>query len=244
MMDRSPRSDRLYRQAEQRLLELIERGTYAPGEQIPSEVDLAAQFGISRPTLREALLHLEQAGAIVRKHGVGTFVASAYGLRLESGLERLESVFQMTARQGMEAHIEGLACDQEPAEPAVAERLAIPPGTPLTTVRRTIVVDGRPAAYMLDLAPPDILSPQDIGESFSGSVLDVLRQRPDLHVSQAVADIVPVDADALLAERLSIRPGQAILLLEEVLLAEGGIPIEFSRNYFVPSMFRFHVLRR
>jgi GntR family transcriptional regulator len=243
-MDRSLRSDRLYLQAEQRLLELIESGTYAPGEQLPSEVELAAQFGISRPTLREALLHLEQAGAIVRKHGVGTFVASAYGLRLESGLERLESVFEMTARQGMEARIEGLACTQEPAEAAVAERLALAPGTHVTAVRRTIVVDDRPAAYMLDLAPPSVLSPSDIDESFNGSVLDVLRQRSDLRVSQAVADIVPVNADGFLADRLSVRPGQAILLLEEVLLAEGGVPIEFSRNYFVSSMFRFHVLRR
>ena len=243
-MDRSPRSDRLHHQAEQRLLELIECGTYAPGDQLPSEVELAAQFGISRPTLREALLHLEQAGAIVRKHGVGTFVTSAYGLQLESGLERLESLFEMTARQGMQARIEGLTCSQEPAEPIVAERLGLEPGTHLTAVRRTIVVDDRPAAYMLDLAPPEILSPQDIGDSFNGSVLDVLRQRPGLSVAQAVADIVPVNADALVAERLGVRPGQALLLLEEVLLAEGGVPIEFSRNYFVPSMFRFHVLRR
>jgi len=45
--------------ARQRLLNLVENGTYQPGEQLPSEVDLATQLGISCPTLREALFNLE-----------------------------------------------------------------------------------------------------------------------------------------------------------------------------------------
>ena len=70
-IDKTP----LYLQARQHLLALIEDGTFRPGEQLPSEADLAGQLGISRPTLREALQHLERQGLIVRKHGVGTFVS-------------------------------------------------------------------------------------------------------------------------------------------------------------------------
>ena len=62
-------------QAQQYLTSLIEEGIYQPGQQFPSEADLATQLGISRATLREALLNLEQEGAIIRKHGMGTFVA-------------------------------------------------------------------------------------------------------------------------------------------------------------------------
>ena len=68
----------LHLQAQQHLLDLIEDGTCQPGEKLPSEVDLAAQLGISRPTLREALLNLEQEDIIVRKHGVGTFVTLGF----------------------------------------------------------------------------------------------------------------------------------------------------------------------
>ena len=60
-IDKTP----LYLQARQHLLTLIEDGAFQPGEQLPSEADLAGQMGISRPTLREALQHLErQAGGI------------------------------------------------------------------------------------------------------------------------------------------------------------------------------------
>ncbi|NLE99955.1 MAG: GntR family transcriptional regulator [Anaerolineales bacterium] len=238
------RTDKLHRQVEQHLLALIHSGFYRPGERLPSEIDLARQIGVSRPTLREALLHLKQAGVVVRKHGVGTFVASAYGLHLESGLERLESVQEMAARQGVEARIEALESSLEGASDDVAEWLGIEPGAPLTTIRRTIVVDGKPVAYMVDAVLPSLLTPQDIDSSFGGSVLDVLRQQPHVHVAQAIAHIVPVNADGFLAGRLRVRVGQALLLLEELLVEDEGAPIEFSRNYFAPDCFRFHIIRR
>jgi len=231
-------------QTREHLLRLIKDGIYEPGEQLPSEADLAAQLGISRPTLREALLNLEQEDIIVRKHGVGTFVAPGYGHRLESGLERLESVLVLAARQGMQAGFDDLQVREEPADPELAGKLQATPGTLLTSVRRVIVVDGVPVAYMLDVAPTSILSAADVDETFRGSVLDLLRQKQDLQTFQAVADIVALNAGAFLAEKLKIEMGQAVLLLEETLFDKEGTTIEFSRNYFVPDFFRFHVVRR
>ena len=230
--------------AQHYLLELIEAGTYQPGEQLPSEADLAVQLGISRPTLREALLNLEQEGVIVRRHGVGTFVRPAYARRLEGGLERLESILELAARQGLQLHFRALEIEQEPAGPELASILHLPAGEPLTRVQRVILVDGTPVAYMLDVVPSALLAPGEIGEDFGGSVLDLLRQRENLQAAQAVADIVALDADRSLAEKLAVKSGQALLLIEELLFDDGGTPIEFSRNYFVPDFFRFHVVRR
>ena len=244
MIKQPLKTDKLHLQAQEHLLNLIRSGAYQPGEKLPSEIELAAQLGISRPTLREALLHLAQKGVIVRKHGVGTFVANGYRLQLEAGLERLESVLQMGARQGMHTSVEGLQTGEEPAIAEVADKLHIAPGTALTSIRRVIAVDGTPVAYMVDVVPPDILSTTDIDADFQGSVLDQLREKQDLRIAQAVADIIPVNADAFLAERLGVAPGQALLLLEEVLFNGDGAPVEFSRNYFIPDFFRFHVLRR
>jgi GntR family transcriptional regulator len=234
----------LHLQARRHLLSLIENGTYQPGEQLPSEIDLAAQLGISRPTLREALLNLEQEGAIVRKHGVGTFVSSAWRSQLEGGLERLESILALAARQEMTTQMRGLSVEQVLADEELAGRLDIASGTPLTCVRRTIVVKHRPAAYMVDYSPVTILPPEALGTSFSGSVLDLLMRRNSLHVHEALAEITAINADALLAEQLEVEPGQALLLLTETLFADDNTPIEFSRNYFLPDLFRFHVLRR
>jgi GntR family transcriptional regulator len=238
--DRRP----LHIQARQHLLKLIEGGAYEPGEQLPSESNLAAQLGISRPTLREALFNLEQEGAIVRKHGVGTFVAPGYRERLASGLQRLDSVLAMADRQGMSTRVLHLSVEQVPADDRIAQELKVPAGAPLTCVRRTIAVDDRLAAYLVDFAPTAVLPPEAVDASFDGSVLDLLLQRNSIQVREAVAEITAVNADALLAEHLEIEPGEAILLLSETLFTEDLIPVEFSRNYFLPDFFDFHILRR
>jgi GntR family transcriptional regulator len=231
-------------QAQQYLTSLIEEGIYQPGQQFPSEADLATQLGISRATLREALLNLEQEGAIIRKHGVGTFVAPSYGQRLEGGLERLESILALASRQGLELAYDDLEVSEEPAGKALAEILQVPPGANVTCVRRVIMADGKPVAFMWDAILASVLSPAEVNGRFAGSVLDLLRNKADFRVAQAVAYIIALNADRLLAEKLEIERGRAVLLLEELLYDEEGTPVEFSRNYFVPDFFRFHVVRR
>jgi GntR family transcriptional regulator len=235
---------RLYLQARQYLLSLIENGTYQPGERLPPEIDLAAQLGVSRPTLREALFNLEREGVVVRRHGVGTFVASKPNSRLKGGLGRLESVLSLAARQGMVAQVRGLSVEQVLADEELAERLDVTPEMPLTRVQRTIVVKNRPIAYLIDYFSVDVISPGELGLFFSGSILDLLRQREDVRVHEAVAQISAVNADVELADQLEIEPGQALLLLAETLFTEDNQPIEFSHNYFLPDHFQFHVLRR
>lgn len=239
-IDRRP----LHIRAQQHLLKLVEEGTYEPGEQLPSESNLAAQLGISRPTLREALFNLEQEGVIVRKHGVGTFVAPSYGQRLKSGLERLDSVLAMADRQGVSTRVLRLSVQRVPADNQVAKNLKLPPRAPLTRVRRTIAVDEKSAAYLVDFAPVAVLPPEAVDESFDGSVLDLLVRRNSIRVREAVAEITAISADALLAEHLETEPGEALLLLSETLFTEDLVPVEYSRNYFLPDVFDFRILRR
>jgi GntR family transcriptional regulator len=239
-----PNKMSLSAQTQRYLLSLIENGVYQPGEQLPSQADLATQLGISRPTLREALLNLEREGIIVRKHGVGTFVAAGYDHRLESGLERLESVLQLAARQGFQVGVDALEVREKPADSELADKLRIAPGVLLTSIRRVIVVDKKPVAYMLDVVLSSILSTEDIDDTFNGSVLDFLRQKMDVQIAQALANIIAVNADLSLAKKLDVKPQQALLLLEEIVYGDEGIAVGFSRNYFIPNFFRFHVIRR
>ncbi len=239
-IDRRP----LHIQAQQHLLRLVGEGIYEPGEQLPSESSLASQLGISRPTLREALFNLEQEGVIVRRHGVGTFVAPAYGERMTSGLERLDSILAIAERHSMSTQVLRLSVEELPADENLAARLSLSPSDPVTCVRRTIAVDGRSAAYLIDYAPVEVLPPQAVDASFDGSVLDLLAKRDSFHICEAVAEITALNAGDTLAEHLEIDPGEALLLLSETLLTEDFAPVEYSCNYFLPDFFDFHVLRR
>ncbi|MGM3160791.1 pyruvate dehydrogenase complex transcriptional repressor PdhR [Dickeya undicola] len=59
---------------EQQLEFLILEGTLRPGEKLPPERELAKQFDVSRPSLREAIQRLEAKGLLLRRQGGGTFV--------------------------------------------------------------------------------------------------------------------------------------------------------------------------
>ncbi len=68
---------RLYLQVAQQLQDLITAGTFAVGARLPAERDLATKFGVSRPTIREAMIALEIAGLVEVRSGSGVYVQSA-----------------------------------------------------------------------------------------------------------------------------------------------------------------------
>jgi DNA-binding FadR family transcriptional regulator len=68
-------SDRLYRKIARQLSELIEAGEFLPGNRLPAERELAKQFGVSRPPVREALIALELEGKVEVRVGSGVYVA-------------------------------------------------------------------------------------------------------------------------------------------------------------------------
>ena len=67
---------RLYRQLAQQLRDWVLASGFAPGERLPAERDLAAQWGVSRSSLREAVIALEVEGAIEVRTGSGIYVTA------------------------------------------------------------------------------------------------------------------------------------------------------------------------
>jgi DNA-binding FadR family transcriptional regulator len=67
-------TSRLYRQIAEQLRGLIVEGEFATGTRLPAERDLAKQFGVSRPSVREALIALEVEGWVEVRTGSGIYV--------------------------------------------------------------------------------------------------------------------------------------------------------------------------
>lgn len=65
----------LYYQLKEKLKIKLKEKIWSPGDKIPNELDLSQQYGISRSTVRQAVLELVREGLLYRKKGVGTFVA-------------------------------------------------------------------------------------------------------------------------------------------------------------------------
>lgn len=74
-MEQKIETRRLYQQVADQIRHFIESGGFGPGARLPSERDLAQQLGVSRPSLREALIALEIDGAVEIRMGSGVYVA-------------------------------------------------------------------------------------------------------------------------------------------------------------------------
>ena len=68
---------------------LILRGILRPGERLPSERELSERFGVSRPSLREAVSELQEAGLLVARANSGIYVADVLGSAFSPALTRL-----------------------------------------------------------------------------------------------------------------------------------------------------------
>lgn len=101
---------KLYIQIADQIRDQILAGEVKPGEQLPSERDLAANLGVSRPTVREALIALEVAGLVEIRVGVGAFVRKLK--KSQKGLpEQSRSPIEiMTVRRLLEPEATTLAC--------------------------------------------------------------------------------------------------------------------------------------
>jgi DNA-binding FadR family transcriptional regulator len=99
---------RLYRQIADQLRGLIEHGEYAVGSRLPPERDLALQLGVSRPSVREALIALEVEGRVEVRMGSGIYVRQhdPQHQRRAHGEGPLETI---RARQLIEAELAALA---------------------------------------------------------------------------------------------------------------------------------------
>jgi len=68
---------RLYRQIADQIRRLIQSGEFRPGARLPPERDLARQLGVSRPSVREAVIALEVEGLVEVRIGSGIYVRGA-----------------------------------------------------------------------------------------------------------------------------------------------------------------------
>lgn len=70
-------SRRLYQQVADQIRKVIGQGSFGPGSRLPPERELALQLGVSRPSLREALIALEIQGVVEIRMGSGVYVCAA-----------------------------------------------------------------------------------------------------------------------------------------------------------------------
>lgn len=223
---------------------LIEGTGLRPGDQLPTETELAARFGVARTTAREALKLLEQDGLVDVRHGLGRYVSQF--ATLERPITRLESVTEMMQARGYTVTSRVVSVVVRPASENEAAALDTPPGSDVISLARVRLHRGDPIIYSLDVIPRPAIA-GDLDEiDWSGSLLDLLEHNE----RNAVAARAQIQAARLPdAGRLAVGAGTAgsdgpWILLVQLNLDEAGHPVIFSHDYYRGDRFTFNVFRR
>jgi len=237
------------RVAEQ-LRSMIIKGELKPGVQLPTEPELSVALNVSRGTLRAALDRLAYEGVIIRRRGVGTFVAEqppvVNNLNLNWGVT--DVIRSMGATPGTA----DLQVSLETASHRVAERLDLAVGAPTVLIDRVRLADSRRVVFSRDVLPLNLMQTPEHEFSLAEleqfllthqSLYAFVKEKLHLEIHHAVSWLKPMTADPSVAEKLQIAVGSSILYIEQVDYDPSGDPLVLADEYHVAGVFTFTVYR-
>jgi GntR family transcriptional regulator len=213
---------------EKHLQDLIRSGDLKPGTPIPSECQLASEFGISRMTVRHALARLVHEGVIRRHRGKGSFVAEPrfQHTHLYPSFEE-----EMQARGAKTSH-RLLDRRVEPADGAVAERLGIPAGTSVLVLERQRLVDGQLVGYEIRYFP------RWVGDALTE---DEIRSQPLVPAMKRILGrvhtrlrlrILAAAVRGKEARALGVPAGTPVLIRENTWYVDPEGPIQYGKSVY------------
>ena len=237
----------LYVQVERSIEDLLVRRRYKAGDRISPEADLVRSLGVSRATVRAGLARLVERGLLERRQGSGTFlVRPPEGARLRNGLERLETYTVHAERLGLTLGSRDLRIEETIAGAEEAGALEVPLSQPLVKVCRTLLVDGVPAAWMVDVVPEDVMAVEKVKDRFrpEAMLLDLLvSEDMPIGFSKLCIDAELIEPDDQVGNALGLDTPSAALSLTETMYLADGRPAQWSRNVFLPGNLDLHVVR-
>ncbi len=219
-----------YAQIIERIESSVSRGELKAGDRLPPERRLAAELGVSRMTLRQALATLESRGLVTRTTGRrgGTFVASP---KVERDLSAFAGLSEQLRRQNVTAGARLLSAVEEAAGEAVAEALQLGLGDPVAEIVRVRLADREPLALERSTFPlarfPGLLE-----LDLTGSLYDLLSEHYSEPPTHAVERLEPVLAGDFESETLDVGLGAPLMLVERTAYAATGVAVEFARDVF------------
>ncbi|MBQ7867636.1 MAG: GntR family transcriptional regulator [Clostridia bacterium] len=224
----------LYQQLMQRLKNDITAGVYPSGARIPSEQVLCDTYGVSRVTVRKAMLDLVQEGLLVRRQGKGTFVADE---RIQRDLHNITSFSEACRQMGHTASAHLISSEVCAATGEDREKLGLSDGEQVLEVCRLRLCDDEPVMLEINRFPAryDFLRTAE-----TDSLYDLLREN-GLIPESAVHDISLGHATPFVSRHLGCQPGDALLLLDELVLNQHGEPLHLSRQWIRGDKYTFRI---
>ncbi len=203
----------------------IEAGEWQPDFQIPTEDSIAAQYRVSKVTVRQALKQLSDEGLLRREQGRGTFVSRP---KVEQGPRKLTSFSEEMQQRGLRASSRVLEQEITPAGDQIAERLAIPSADPVFRLKRLRLANDEPMGIQTLYVPMRLVPGIERYDFANLSLYEVLNGRYGLKPARAREEHFAVALERNDGDLLGLEAGSPALGAERLAFREDGTPIELT----------------
>ena len=215
----------LYDQIKDDLLSKIKDGTYPEGQTIPSELELAEMYGVSRPTIRQALHILVSDGYLEKRRRRGTMVTKP---KVSQSFTMSISSFEDAMRlAGRLPKTKVLVFKRERANAEVEKRLELTRGQDVFKLVRLRYADDLPNVFVESYIPCTLYPGLDSFD-FNGSSLYAAMDTCGNPVMTARRRLEVIKADGAATALLDVEAGDPLLLFHTVARDANGTAVEYS----------------
>lgn len=224
----------------QSLVERIQQGIYSNMQRLPSEYQLADEYGVSRLTVRKAIERLVTAKILVKDPGKGTYIMSTNSSnKVESGRMGLQSFTEAAETYGKQSRTQVL--DYQPLtqpDQRVEEKLNLrnnPQPEVDELVRRRFWDDDPMTIEDIVILHMYVANHQK--NDFKHSLFQILAETVEIAYSNQEIEAIKVDEK--LAKLLHVQEGDPILCVHSLTYTADGQPIFYDTSYYRADKYTF-----
>lgn len=228
---------KLYVQLFDVLQKKIESGEWSVGSQIPTEEELCSLYGVSKATVRFAILEMVRQGFLMRQQGKGTFVCKRI---IPEGLAMSASFKELMLEAGVEFTTQVLAQTVMMPTDDLDLRLGIAENKHIIYIKRLRSVDNEPVLLQESYIPHQTCPPLLHEDVVNNSLFELFEKKYNIPISR-VKDYIEVVYAKLDESRLLGLPEHSPVLLLDQHFYSGDMQIMYMRSIKRPDRFRFSI---
>ena len=226
----------LYYQIMHQLREKIAAGEYAVNDALPPERELVETYQVSRMTIRQALSELVNEGILVRRKGIGTFIAPP---KLEQPLNSLTSFTEDMAQRGMKADSRIISFKQMVPDPTTRKTLGLGAEETVFECVRLRLADEESMALETTALVASLCPGLQRETLENQSLYRLLTERWGIQLDYATKSLEPILAPPYEATLLHVAPGVPLLLIHRVTYDQNGRAFEHVKSLYRGDRYKF-----
>ncbi|MBA4493451.1 GntR family transcriptional regulator [Paenactinomyces guangxiensis] len=231
------KSEALYHQVKDILLDRIRSRAWPPNTLIPTEQELIEEFKVSRTTIRQAISLLVQDGLLEKKQGRGTIVKSP---QLVGSLGRLKGFAEEVLEKGLVPHSKLIRSELSDKFYHEKQMLGLPEDAKVLVVERIRFADQTPVALERTCWPEaigNILVKHDFNKAQYYEILE----KENYFLKRAKEKISAINATIYEADLLGIRPGEALLEMTRLSFGLDDKPMEYTQTKYRSDQYHYDI---